>query len=603
MKSVGKVKIVTRRFLVDRTFVIGVGTMKDFYKVLDLPKDASEEQVKAQFKLLVRVYHPDRFNKPEDKLYAEQKIKEINEAYSTLVKPAPETTSSTKEEQPVPVAIPAYIDFGILAHGDKKIVTLAVSNARGEVNDLQFDFSDTRWFTLNESKLLTDSRTPLQFEVVANTSELAPGRTYKGWIDVRMKSSVTRVNLSMRLAGDSAVWDVGSIARTALLGMALTAITASAAYFGPRYLGSTPQGIDESSASITTNERLDTTSMEVASASTGTGTSTLRGHNPLLQSLVSSNASTNASSTMQMLTPGDRLVYPVLDGSSLKLYTSLFDGSEQQEFSFAGQNISWSPDGTRIAYILRVQGIPQIFVAQSAERTGDALTNSTAPKSDLTWSSDSSQIAYVQFEDGQHVLYVISPTGGRPRALSNPRNGSVGHYTWAPDSRMLVFDIMSGDTRMLYRVNADGSDLQPFGTSNAFDPAWSPDGSSVIVATDYGVVAIDRNGKELRKLSNKPARSPRWSPDGGQFAFLTSSQPNDVMVDLVSTDLSGRKSTLLARGDIANFAWSPESDKIAYVTGKVATKGTSILYLWNITLGEKPKLVAETNDPFVTWVP
>ncbi len=54
---------------------------KNYYEVLGVSKDASEEEIKAAYKKLVKQYHPDLH--PNDKLAAE-KFKEINEANEVL---------------------------------------------------------------------------------------------------------------------------------------------------------------------------------------------------------------------------------------------------------------------------------------------------------------------------------------------------------------------------------------------------------------------------------------------------------------------------------------------------------------------------------------
>lgn len=54
---------------------------KDYYEVLGLNKNASEDEVKKAFRKLALQYHPDR--NPGDKA-AEEKFKEINEAYQVL---------------------------------------------------------------------------------------------------------------------------------------------------------------------------------------------------------------------------------------------------------------------------------------------------------------------------------------------------------------------------------------------------------------------------------------------------------------------------------------------------------------------------------------
>jgi len=56
-------------------------TKRDFYDVLGVKKDASEADIKKAFRKLARKYHPDI--NPGDKS-AEQKFKELNEAYEVL---------------------------------------------------------------------------------------------------------------------------------------------------------------------------------------------------------------------------------------------------------------------------------------------------------------------------------------------------------------------------------------------------------------------------------------------------------------------------------------------------------------------------------------
>ncbi|ORZ19433.1 hypothetical protein BCR42DRAFT_323462 [Absidia repens] len=55
---------------------------KDYYKILDVPRDASKSQIKKHYKKLSRVYHPDK-NRDDKK--AEAKFMEISDAYSVLV--------------------------------------------------------------------------------------------------------------------------------------------------------------------------------------------------------------------------------------------------------------------------------------------------------------------------------------------------------------------------------------------------------------------------------------------------------------------------------------------------------------------------------------
>lgn len=55
---------------------------KDYYKILGVSKTASQDEIKRAYRKLALQYHPDRGGK--DSKEAEQKFKEVNEAYQVL---------------------------------------------------------------------------------------------------------------------------------------------------------------------------------------------------------------------------------------------------------------------------------------------------------------------------------------------------------------------------------------------------------------------------------------------------------------------------------------------------------------------------------------
>lgn len=61
--------------------------MKNYYKILEIEPTATQEQIKSQHRLLLHAWHPDKFPNAEQKAKAEERIKEINEAYSVLGDP------------------------------------------------------------------------------------------------------------------------------------------------------------------------------------------------------------------------------------------------------------------------------------------------------------------------------------------------------------------------------------------------------------------------------------------------------------------------------------------------------------------------------------
>ena len=81
---------------------------KDYYAILGVPRNATQEEIKRAYKRLARQYHPDVNKSPE----AEVKFKEINEAYAVLSDPEKRRiydTYGTTEAPPPPP--PGGYDF------------------------------------------------------------------------------------------------------------------------------------------------------------------------------------------------------------------------------------------------------------------------------------------------------------------------------------------------------------------------------------------------------------------------------------------------------------------------------------------------------------
>jgi curved DNA-binding protein CbpA len=62
-----------------------MSSKKDFYEILGVKKDATKEEIRKAYKKLALKWHPDK--NPENKKEAEEKFKEIAEAYSVLSDP------------------------------------------------------------------------------------------------------------------------------------------------------------------------------------------------------------------------------------------------------------------------------------------------------------------------------------------------------------------------------------------------------------------------------------------------------------------------------------------------------------------------------------
>ncbi len=67
------------------------------YKVLGISEDATQEEIRAAYLSLVKKYHPDKYTDNPLKELANEKLKEINEAYEMLTKKSNASSSANSD--------------------------------------------------------------------------------------------------------------------------------------------------------------------------------------------------------------------------------------------------------------------------------------------------------------------------------------------------------------------------------------------------------------------------------------------------------------------------------------------------------------------------
>ncbi|NJO84640.1 MAG: hypothetical protein HC828_18980 [Blastochloris sp.] len=119
-----------------------------------------------------------------------------------------------------------------------------------------------------------------------------------------------------------------------------------------------------------------------------------------------------------------------------------------------------------------------LYLLDIATAQAERLTSGDAR--DVSWSPDGTQLAFSSARAGSYDVYVIGIDGRGLRRLTST-SGNDHQPVWSPDGTQLAFYSDNENNRDIYVVDSDGSNPHRFTNHPADDvlPAWSPDGMAL----------------------------------------------------------------------------------------------------------------------------
>lgn len=240
-----------------------------------------------------------------------------------------------------------------------------------------------------------------------------------------------------------------------------------------------------------------------------------------------------------------------------------------------------------------------------------------------TWSKDGSQLAFVRTTNEnakpKSDLFVANLDNDKVNQVFESESEHPFYLYWSPDNAnvSLLTTSVSRQSLILQNIPADGSERTIIDAGSPYYWSWAPDGSTMIVHTGGAsstspqhLAFLSLNTENKNEgiiedgLDTTPAsfQAPAWSPDG-RHILLTRVNDKDEN-EIILMDGTGKVEKVIGTFEVNTaFAWSPDSTKVAFISGSRAMNAGTIGPLHILDIETQQETVKDEDVYAFFWSP
>ena len=203
---------------------------------------------------------------------------------------------------------------------------------------------------------------------------------------------------------------------------------------------------------------------------------------------------------------------------------------------------------------------------------------------------------------GNLDIYSQRVGGSNPRNLTADSPADDTQPAFSPDGSAIAFR-SERDGGGIFKMGATGESVQRL-ASFGFNPAWSPDGGEVVVATEgvsdpqvrktkSEIWRIDVATGARRRIVAEDAVQPSWSPHGTRIAYWGTPTGSSVRV-IQTVPAGGGTPVSVTEDEYLNWspAWSPGGDYLYFASNRGGS-----MNLWRVPIEEGSGRVLGAPEP------